>query len=318
MSRAKVAKFEEFERAVVFRSARFLPLLLSLVATLMLAGSAIMLLYSIVPSSKPDEPAPVAEPAQVTLTSSDVNDFLNQSNRPTPQAQSGDNSAGNSAPAPEAAPVHSNEAVQLATELDKLQQRTNALNLPWANQYQTECSEIFFGNCIGQRTVMSVRGVGGFLEQAFSHHNEGTMPVEHVQMGNQIFHIDPNQANVKLAIIRELEGVLAAAAPADAHKVISAWSKLREDKEEARAQAFQNEKERTMDAYAKEQEDYQANTEKKHMIRNQSVSALGMALGAFVILGLILAVLAIERHTRLLEAQRTVSIESAPLEVVNS
>jgi hypothetical protein len=85
--------------------------------------------------------------------------------------------------------------------------------------------------------------------------------------------------------------------------MLSAWGKLREEREVARADAFNSERGRRAEKYAAAQMKYEAKIERKHRIRNLALSAAGMAMGGFVLLGLILAVLAVERHTRLLEAQ---------------
>jgi len=297
-----MSKVEQFERGVVFKSARFLPLLLSVVATLMLIVASIALLYSIIPSWKPKEPAPAPEPQQVSVSGGEITDYLNRSAQPaSPTAQPNPTSQpGNVAQTP---PVASPDAKSIANEIDAIRKQADGLKLSWSNEYQTVCQQVYFGNCYNSRTVMSVRGVSGYIDQAFSHHNDAAVPIETVQVGDQSYRINPSHRDAKLAILKELEGVLASAHPEDAHKLIGAWGKLREEKEKERDKAIRTEEERRNQEYADAQQKYRSAVDRKHIVRGISINVVALALGAFVLLGLVLAVLAIERHTRLLEAQ---------------
>jgi hypothetical protein len=302
LNSSEISTIEQFERVVVFKSARMVPLILSVIATLLLVIAVIVLMYSIFPSLKPAEPAPVAEPAQVSVSNSEITDYLNRTNQPVP-APANQGEAANASPSAPAAPTVSPEAQSLAKELDAIRKQAVALSLPWGNEYKTVCQAVFFNNCYGARTVLAVRGVSGYIEQSFSHHDQDSSTAEAVQIGDQNYRINPSQYPAKLAILKELEGVLAAAHPDDARKLLNTWGKLREEKEKDRDAAFNAEVERRADEYTKAQFRYQTTVERKHVLRRASLAAAGMALFGFVLLGLILAVLAVERHTRLLEAQ---------------
>lgn len=224
MNHQGMSKIEQFERGIVFRSARFLPLLLSVVATLILAVAVVALLYSVIPSWKPNKPVQVSELPQVSVSGSEITDYLNrstQANPPTtksnPPSQQG-NAAQNSNPP--AVPTASPDAKSIANEIDAIRKQSLALKLPWANEYQTVCQQVFFGNCYGQKTVTASRGVSGYIDQAFSHHNEANVPVEAVQVGDESYRVNPSHHEEKIAILRELETVLASAKLEDAHKLI--------------------------------------------------------------------------------------------------
>lgn len=314
----EMSKIEQFERVIVFRSARFLPLLLSVVATVMLVIAGFALLYAIIPSWKPKQPAPVPEPPQVAVTGSEITDYLNRSAQVAspstqPNAANQPGNAGQNSNA-SSVPVVSPDAKSIANELDAIRKQALALSLPWANEYQTVCQQVFFGNCYNQRTVMSSRGVSGYIDQAFGHHNDGTVPVETVQVGDQSYRVNSSHHDAKLAILKELETVLASAQAENARKLLNAWGKIREEKERDRDKALRSEQERRDQAYASAQMRYETTVEKKHRIRSTSIYVVSMALGGFVLLGLILAVLAVERHTRLLEAQlASAKGEAAPI-----
>jgi hypothetical protein len=302
-----MSKIEQYERLIVFTTARVLPLLLSVVATLILAVSAVAILYSIVPSWKPSKPDPVPEPQQISVSNSEITDYLNrstQTNQPVTKAnppnQPGNVTQNSNAPA---VPIISPEAKSIASEIDAIRIQSAALKLPWANEYQTVCQQVYFGMCYGQRTVIASRGVIGYIDQAFSHHNDGTVSIETVQVGSESYRINPSHRDVKLAILKELEAVLTSAKPEDARKLLNAWGKIREERERERDKTLRNEQEQSDMDYAKAQTKYQATVEEKHRVRSISLNAVWLALGGFVLLGLILAVLAVERHTRVLEAQ---------------
>lgn len=313
MNHQETSKIEQFERVIVFRSARFLPLLLSVIATLMLGVAAIALLYSIVPSWKPGKPGSVPEPPQVSVNGADITSYLNRIVPVTPAGNQVNTSPqpGNAAQRSNfpAAPVASTNAVLIANEMDAIRKRAVTLKLPWANEYQTVCQQVIFGNCYDQRTVMATRGVSGYIDQAFSHHNDSYAAIETVPVGDQSYRVNPSQYLQKMTILRELESVLASAQPDDARKLIGAWGKIREDRERERERALRIEEEKREMEYAKAQLNYQATVERKHAVRRASFGVVGLALGSFVLLGLILAVLAVERNTRLLEAQ----LRAAPL-----
>ena len=67
---------ERFERNVIFKLARWLPLGLGGLATIGLVLTLIALLYAISPNFKPKEPAPIPTPSPVKLTQADVNDYM--------------------------------------------------------------------------------------------------------------------------------------------------------------------------------------------------------------------------------------------------
>lgn len=298
-------RLERFERAVVFRSARFLPLILSAISTLMLIIAVVVLLYSLIPSLRPNKPKPLPEPAQVSVNRTEISSYLNRTQQPATATQQQNqedqgSETGQTSPPPE--PTVSPEAKSIAAELNFLRDKAAALDLPWDNEFQTVCQQIFFGNCYGQRTVLTARGVYGYIGQAFSHHNDPETAEETVQINDQSYRVNPSHYDAKLAIVKELEAVLSSARPEDARKVLAAWGKLREEKENARDKSLADAREHQEQTYARAQADYENTVARKHVLRGASLSAAGFALGAFVLLGLILAVLAVERHTRLLEA----------------
>lgn len=292
---------EKFERAIVLRSARFLPLILSCVATLMLIAGAVTLVYSLIPSFKPKEPAPVPQPTLVKVSQSDILGYLNRSARASSStaSESGTSESNTTPPQPRV----SREAVALAAELETLRQQAARINLSWENEYTTVCGEVYFGYCLQRRTVVTSHGISDYIDEALTRHDTEPSTVEAATVGSRTYHVNPSQADIKIAIIKELESVLAQASPADANKMVGAWAALRGEREDARAATLKKEQDRVAEEYRKAQTQYAVALARKQQARSLSIMGVGLALGGFVLLGLILAVLAIERHTRLLEAQ---------------
>jgi hypothetical protein len=293
---------ERFERAIVLRSARVLPLFLSAIATVLLAVALVALLYSIIPALKPSEPKPIAEPPQVSVDSRDIVSYLNKSAQATAAAETGGSGASSQSEEKPKVPGVSPEAQAIANELEVLRKRVVSLDLRWDNEYKTVCDEVIYGTCIGQKTVLSAPGAFGFVERAFARHHRPYSQIETVSAGEGRYPINASNAEVKIAIVKELEAALRSATPVNANRVLTAWAEVREQKETDRETAFQIEQQQREEQSAKAQAEYEANVERKHVIRGVSLSGIGFALAGFVSFGLVLAVLAIERHTRLLEA----------------
>ncbi len=201
----------------------------------------------------------------------------------------------------EGPPVSSQEAVAIATELQKLDRQALALDVPRANKYQTVCRDTYLGICIGKHTVLVSIGVEGYLTEALLRHNEESTPNESVTIQDDTFTINPSHHETKIAIIREMENVLTGSTPANARRMLSAWAELRKEREDIRARDYEQVKQKAADEYRSAQQDFERMVAQKQQARQLAIMGIGLALVAVVLLGLVLAVLAIERHTRLLE-----------------
>lgn len=219
MNLPAMSKIEQFERIVVFRSARFLPLILSVIASFILTIAILALLYSVIPSWRPKKPLRPPEPPQVSVSSSEISDYISRSAQPAMPRQTSAPVQQSNTPEPA---IVSPDAKSIAAEVDAIRKQSQTLLLPWTNEYQTVCQQVLFGNCFGQRTVVKAYGVSGFIIQAFSHHNDESTPVETVPIGDASYRINPSHYEAKMAILKELETLLASAKPEDARELIDA------------------------------------------------------------------------------------------------
>jgi hypothetical protein len=90
-----------------------------------------------------------------------------------------------------------------------------------------------------------------------------------------------------------------------------AWATLRKEREDARADKLKAEQDRLAREYQKAEQEYNAAVSNRQQARTWSISSAVLALGGFVLFGLILAVLAIERHTRVLEGAQQSFVNAA-------
>jgi hypothetical protein len=87
--------------------------------------------------------------------------------------------------------------------------------------------------------------------------------------------------------------------------MLSAWAELRKEREDIRARDYEQAQQKATDALRSAQEDFERTVAQKQQARQLAIMGIGLALGGFVLLGLVLAVFAIERHTRLLELRES-------------
>jgi hypothetical protein len=287
MSELSPVRFQQFEREVILPSARVLPLIFSAVAILMLVSAGIGLVYSFTPASKPEPPAKI-EP--ISITPWEVSEFVKRGTSAKPAEQS----SANAQPAPNP------DALALATELLALKTRASALMLTWTDQQETRCRQKVYGVCLGEHRVLISRGVEGYVQQAFGPYDDNSQEPEIVSVSGITYRVNISEAQTKIAIVKELEAVLTKASPTDAARVLEGWAALRQEREVKRAEALSAAHENQ----AADQRAYEAAVANRQQTRTWSLWSALLALGVFVLLGLILAVLAIERHTRMLEQIR--------------
>jgi hypothetical protein len=196
-----------------------------------------------------------------------------------------------------------------------LETQATALKLSWTDRYETVCSQRIYGYCYGQRNVLVSKGVVGYIAEFFQMHNDDSVRGESVTIGKSSYRsINPSHSDAKIAILKEMEGVLSNSTAANAHQMLHAWAQVRKEREDARSKQYEAEKQKTAEEYGKAQVSYEKTVAQKQQARQFSISGVGLALGGFVLFGLVLAVLAIERHTRILESRDAPPAPVAPVE----
>jgi len=235
----------------------------------------------------------VPEPAAVSIGASEVDEYIAKTSRAESKSEA------QNAPATKKPPSES--AMAIATAISEVRAQASTLGLQWADQYQRRCRDVVYGYCIGERTVRVGRGVSGYIAEALQYHDEGET-TETVSIADQSYEVNPSNAPAKVAILKELHSILASATWENAANRVGAWSELRKAREEARAAQLQREKDRVESDYSRAKQEHESSVALKQTARTWAIMGAGLALAGFMILGLILAVLAIERHTRMLEA----------------
>lgn len=156
--------------------------------------------------------------------------------------------------------------------------------------------------------MLITKGIDTYFYEASNPHDDNAVPVQTLNVEGEFYDINPSHHEMKLSIIKEMENVLdSSSSPADAQKLLGAWAQLRKEREDGRARTFQQAQQSAAETYRESREQYETTVARKRQDRQLSITGIGLALASFVLLGLFLAVLAIERHTRLLEMREVAS-----------
>lgn len=288
--------FERFETAFVLRIARTAPLVLAGVAALTLVVAALVFIVSLVPPREPVEPQASEPPPLAHIAIEDVEQAL------APASESRAESEPSASPTEaERAPTHSAAALALASELHQTRGAMAEAGIAWESEYRTVCTEQFFGTCVSRRRQLAVRGFGQPILELLSLHDT-TLGQETVRVedGDASYTLNASNAAVKTQILEEARAIVAAELSAEPEERLGAWLELREAADLARADRIRAERERAQRDFAAAQALYEEAATARQMRLATSAIAAGVGLGALILLGLCLAVLAIERNTRAL------------------
>lgn len=295
---------ERFEKKVVFRLARWLPLGLGLLASIALVIALVVAAYAFLPTFAPAEPGPLETPKPVTLSAEDIKQAI--ASPAAKEAPAADATA--AAPAAEEKPAAKTgpdaRAVALGAELGKFHALTQKGGLSFLDVTETQCIDFSFGQCWNQREVKVREGVGNrVLEVLALYTDEGEHEVETVSVGNSDLTVKvalDGQLEARTNVLKELNAILAAAPAGKMGQWFDTWMELRQTREQAQRKTAAEAHEKAVEEFQVASEEHEATVAKKSAMRWSSLSALGMALGIFVFCGMVLAVLAIERHSRAL------------------
>jgi hypothetical protein len=292
---------ERFERSVVFRYARVLPIVLAALATVTGVGAILMVTYSLIPPTRAKVTPAGPPPPAVTVSREDVLAYLKAvdvpdsaiASPPPPSTVAAAGSTTNSGP--------SAEAITLAKKLHQLRGVAASRDLPWTDESTQVCTSGYMDQCYSYDTRIVAKGVGpavlGVLKQY-----DNTDVREEVQIdgSDQSYVVNASNVEIKLALLSEITSILQTS-PRGNRSLASAWAQLRHDKENARQQAIDAESMRVNAETVENEIKYAAAQAKRVVVRWTSTRALLGALAGLVGTGLLLAVLAIERNTRAVE-----------------
>ena len=294
---------DTFERRFVFRVARLLPLVSAAVAALALIVGAGLALYSLWPVPKPSQETPAAEPPPVQVAAADVLARVRAAPRSAP------------APAPAAAPAAerpempapgpSAEARRIATGIDVVRRLFEAAKVPWEAGYATECLAVGAGGrCLRTELRMSAEGIGGRVFRILGDYDT-QRGSERVDVGggasarpSRTYLVNPSNSDVKVAVLTELAQVLASIPDAERAAALNAWADIRREREAGRRSAIAAEDARVRGVNAQRAAGRLVAMAKRTVARFTSARLIAAALAGTLAVGLMLALLAVERNTR--------------------
>lgn len=300
----RVTSFDRFERSFVFRAARFLPLVGAALAGLGLVAGIALGAYAILPVRKPAQETPAPPPPPVRVTVADVSARL----LPPPSTPPPAPAAAPEAPAarPRVEPrIASEEARRIAAAIDAIRRQLETARAPWENTFTTECAYVGYGGkCLQTVQRMSAQGLRRRLFQVVARYDADGAE-ENVQLADsatsgqpRTYVVNPSNSETKLAVLAEAMEILAATPDTLRAAAFRAWAQLRGEREESRSEAMASEAARVVRVNAEREASRVATMVRRGVARFTSVRMIGGALGVTLVLGLMLALLAVERNTR--------------------
>lgn len=286
---------ELFEQRFVLRVARIAPLVLSGVLALALIVGGTVFLASLIPPSGPDEPDPVQAPELAELTPDEVVAHLNADDtaRSRPATQD--------APATDESQEPSAAAVRLAREVHAVREALAEQGVAWETRRVTVCTERFYGRCVARERRVQTQGYGeAIVELLTLHDTSDRVEMVRLEDDDATYVLNSSNHRIKIEVLPELPDIIAGEADAGPERLVAGWIELRRLRDAERREALRAERRRV----ARERQEAEARYEERMAERNTrltaSLAGVGVSLGGLIVLGLLLAVVAIERNTRAL------------------
>lgn len=301
---SRIISNENFEQRVVFRLARWLPLILGALATLALIVLVIALAYAYSPNFGPREPDAIPYPIPAQLSAEDVKAGVKATNPeemveiPLPGEEKQDGSE-----KPKSADPRLEE---IASEFSKLIKLLSSHDVPFGDIKRTECAQYIWGNCYRERDVVVRRGVSDDLFEILHIYDEAGEAEKGIvkipETGLTLTVLINNGLDHKITVLAELNGLLQGVSAKESEKFVRNWIAVRLDRENEQRANHQKKVDEQYAKYSEERSEYEGAVSRKQSMRSTVMLGIVSALGLLVFCGLILAVLAIERHTRALKA----------------
>lgn len=298
---------ERFERQVVFRAARWLPLGMGAAAILGLIISLAMLAYSFRPIAEVQKPKPIPVPEAVTLSFDQLKNSVKlESVKKTRQdaiSETGDQLAQNRSAA-EIAIVE--KAKTYAAELGRLRAELMKRDVSLTDVTGQKCAFEYDHHCYRYEETVIKKGIGSQILAVIAlYDNESKAKFEKVEIPGSDLSVNvrlDEGLEIKTAVLKELNKLIAQVPVQETSAYVEAWTKLRIQKErERRAQHQQNIEEQNRQ-YSDAMQQYEETELKNKTLRSAMLTALLGALSVLVFSGVALAIIAIERHARAIQA----------------
>lgn len=302
---------ERFERQVIFRLARWLPLGIGGLATLALLVGACVLAYSFLPTLEPSEPKPIEAPAPVKLTLADVQLAMKNPASATSdsQAEEGDNAENADTPTPAAAPyTPSAEMTAFVKAMQGLRDQLQRKGIDYLDVTEDRCqwTNSYDGSCGEYRKEIVTHGVGDELLNFFGRYEqEPIATAQRVSFPDNSIELSASEnpgLPAMTKVVTELSDIMAQSKQSNARQMLETWLNLRQQQEASQQQAHEQKVDEQQQKYNVALSKAQETRTHKQQLKSNSLMALAAALASLVFCGLVLAVIALERHTRALQA----------------
>ncbi|HEU4561304.1 MAG TPA: hypothetical protein VFS20_25855, partial [Longimicrobium sp.] len=169
----------------------------------------------------------------------------------------------------------------------------------WNNRYETYCTSVFFGTCYGTAQRQTAWGISTAVMAAVNLYNSGSNEQWVVAPGtSEGYTLNVTEIDRKLTALGELEGILKATPAGQRREVLGGWTSLRREREQERLAQIGRENERVETERAAEFARHQAAVASRRGVRASALMIIAGSVTAVWMLGLTLALLAIERNTR--------------------
>jgi len=288
---AETSRLTVIEQGYLFRISRAVPLVLAGLAGAILVAAAATFLYSLVPPRGIREPAPAVIPPDVTVSLQDVQTHLAPRNTGTTE----DTTSVPSASAQR--PVVDSSWIALAQRVHAIRGLFPAAQYAWADEYQSYCADGWMGYCFQTASRRVREGIGTHVLAAVSLFDIGDEETW-INLPDARYQLNVTNAPRKTRALAELEGVLRAVPVTQRRDILEGWLAVRAARENERLAAIGRENQRISSERSADQARYAAATLRRASLRSASVTGFLSAVGALWMLGLTLALLAIERNTR--------------------
>ena len=278
-------QLEKIERNVFFKLSRNLTFLVGSLAVLSLIISLLIFLYAVSPTSRGSRPEPPAiSNSNVTLDEikAELTKMAQKASETTTFPGVQKPAAFEQVKASTTAP-----AVREKTPRQKLEDKAKEIQAlfpaklyPWTNVYKTVCVQPgVYGGCWQTKQTIVKYGVSGRIDSVLRYYN-----VEQA-----------------LSVLDELNTLVSSYPVEQRGDVLKAWAILRIEKEKAARKNFNKAERAYREAVERQRESYIASVGKKAALKPTSLMILGISFALLWQVGLILAILGVERNTRLLE-----------------
>jgi len=281
-------QLEKFERNIFFKVSRSLTFIVGALAVISLVISILILLYAISPTSKASEPQPPAMSKEVSITPDAIKAELAQMAQkasetttfPGVQKPSTTENIKPSAVATTPVSPQKTAKQQLEEKAKEIQALFPAKLYPWENVYRTVCVQPSYYGCLQTRQKIIRYGVAGRIESVLRYYKN----IEDM-----------------LPVLDELKALVSSYPVEQRGDVLTAWVNLKTKAEKARQASFKEAEKEYREAIKAQHESYITSIERKTALKPTSLMILGISFALIWQVGLILAILGIERNTRLLE-----------------